>query len=109
MLLRRELWRRGLRYRLKSKIYGKPDAVFVRARVALFVDGCFWHGCPEHSVQPKTNAKFWIEKIARNRTRDLLVAEQLTAEGWTVIRVWEHSVRKDLQSCAAVVEAAVRA
>lgn len=97
LVLRHALWSRGLRYRLNCKIAGKPDLVFPRHRVALFVDGCFWHGCPEHGATPKTNVEFWSAKLARNRERDCEVATQLASENWTVVRVWEHEVRSDLE------------
>lgn len=75
----------------------KPDFVFQKSKTALFVDGCFWHGCPRHATKPKTNAKFWREKIARNKARDRRVNRLLRARGWKVIRVWEHElVRKNL-------------
>ncbi len=72
----------------------RPDFVFPRLRIAVFVDGCFWHGCPIHATQPKQNAKFWREKIARNQARDLLVTRQLRARGWRVVRFWEHELTK---------------
>ena len=72
----------------------RPDFVFPRLRIAVFVDGCFWHGCPIHATQPKQNAKFWCEKIARNQARDLLVTRQLRARGWQVLRLWEHELTR---------------
>lgn len=62
LLLRRALWKKGLRYRLFNKLPGRPDILFIRKRVAIFVDGCFWHGCPEHGTQPRSNADFWKKK-----------------------------------------------
>ena len=78
-------WRRG------SALFGKPDFVFRRERVAVFVDGCFWHGCPKpkHAPLPKNNAEFWAAKLGRNRERDLLVTKTLRKAGWRVVRVWE--------------------
>ena len=96
LLLRRAIWRQGFRYRLHAKLHGKPDMVFLGRKVVVFVDGCFWHGCPEHGAKPKTNAFFWAEKLARNRERDEEVTAILELQGWTVIRVWEHEVRADL-------------
>ena len=72
----------------------KPDFVFRAHRLAVFVDGCFWHGCPIHGTQPRQNAKFWREKIARNRARDRLVNRTLRAMGWRVFRIWEHELRR---------------
>ncbi len=92
--LRSLLHGRGLRFRVDHTIQGLPrrraDIVFPRARVAVFVDGCFWHGCPEHCVQPKANADWWREKIAVNGRRDAETDAALTGLGWKVIRVWEH-------------------
>lgn len=104
--LRGALWRLGLRYRIHHALPGRPDVVFPTQRIAIFIDGCFWHGCPEHAVQPKTNETFWINKIGRNRVRDQQVTLTLQADGWTVLRFWEHEVKKDLPQ---VVEQIVRA
>ena len=67
----------------------RPDFVFRRERVAVFVDGCFWHGCPRHATQPRQNRKFWREKIARNQARDALTTQGLRRKGWRVLRIWE--------------------
>lgn len=89
--LRRELFALGLRYRLTtSYLPCRPDIVFGTAKVAVFVDGCFLHGCSLHFVQPKNNAEFWQEKIATNRHRDARNDEELELLGWQVVRVWEH-------------------
>jgi DNA mismatch endonuclease, patch repair protein len=95
LLLRRALWHSGLRYRLRTTkaLPGKPDIVFPGARLAVFVDGCFWHGCPIHYQAPQANASFWCDKLAVNVARDRRVDKQLQALGWTVVRVWEHAVR----------------
>ena len=77
-------------WRRKAAVFGKPDFVFPKLKLAVFVDGCFWHGCPIHATQPKTNAKFWRTKIARNR----LVTRALRRAGWRVLRIWEHELRK---------------
>lgn len=81
-------WRRG------SKLPGKPDFVFPRLKVAVFVDGCFWHGCPKHVTQPKTNVSFWRKKIARNRQRDREVGRILRHMGWRVVRAWQHGLSR---------------
>ncbi len=88
--VRRALWGAGLRYRINPKPPGRPDLFFPSERVAVFVDGCFWHGCPEHGVRPKTNVEFWRAKIERNIKRDQQVTAKLTADGWKVLRYWEH-------------------
>ncbi len=72
----------------------KPDFVFRAHRLAVFVDGCFWHGCPIHGTQPRQNAKFWREKIARNRARDRLVNRTLRAQGWRVLCIWGHALKR---------------
>lgn len=98
LAVRRLLHRRGLRYRVHLRpvpsLRRTADIVFTRARVAVFVDGCFWHGCPHcyGQRQHKTNAWYWPEKIQRNRTRDEDTDAKLVAAGWDVVRVWEHEV-----------------
>lgn len=92
--LRRALHALGLRYRLQVPLSRKPrrvaDIVFIGARVAVFVDGCFWHGCPLHATWPKENARFWRAKIETNRARDADTNRRLRELGWEVIRVWSH-------------------
>lgn len=92
--LRSALHRKGLRFRIDEKLIGnlnrKADIVFRPVRVAIFVDGCFWHGCPIHGTQAKANAEFWAWKIKQNQERDLDTTNRLEAAGWLVIRVWEH-------------------
>ncbi|WP_256077687.1 very short patch repair endonuclease [Massilia sp. YIM B04103] len=92
--LRRELYRRGLRYRVEFEVLKKPrriaDIAFPRLMIAIFVDGCFWHGCPEHATWPKQNSEFWRQKIEANRARDADTNERLQSIGWTVLRFWEH-------------------
>lgn len=99
ILLRKALWAEGLRYRLRNKLSGHPDIVFIRQKVAIFVDGCFWHSCPLHGTKPKTNVSFWKEKLLMNRARDKRVNTTLRAEGWTVLRFWQHDVQKSLSKC----------
>ena len=100
MLLRRALWRRGVRYRLHAKLPGTPDVAVPRAKLAIFVDACFWHGCPDHYTAPIKNGDYWEAKIARNRTRDSRVDNQLRESGWEVARVWEHELRDDIDEVA---------
>ena len=108
LLLRRALWSAGARYRLRYPLPGRPDIVFPGPQIAVFVDGCFWHGCPEHGVQPLTNSEFWKRKIAQNMARDNLIDVKLAAIGWRVVRVWEHDVERSLDSAAEGVLLAVR-
>jgi DNA mismatch endonuclease (patch repair protein) len=81
-------------WRRNSTLIGKPDFVFPKLRLAVFVDGCFWHGCPIHGTKPKQNAEFWLTKIARNQTRDRLVNRTLRKTGWRVLRIWEHELAR---------------
>jgi DNA mismatch endonuclease, patch repair protein len=78
------------------KLPGTPDIALVNPKVAVFVDGCFWHGCPHHGTMPKTNTAFWRAKIVRNRERDAEIDEKLRALGWKPIRVWEHDIKFSL-------------
>jgi DNA mismatch endonuclease, patch repair protein len=80
-------------WRRHQPVFGSPDFIFPKWHIAVFVDGCFWHGCPQHSTIPKNNAAFWREKRAANKARDLLVGRTLSKEGWTVLRIWEHDLR----------------
>ena len=95
LALRRELHRRGLRFRKQYRIDDMPrrctvDVVFTRARLAVFVDGCRWHKCPEHFREPRANAEYWNAKFARNVARDKANDLALLSAGWHVLRVWEH-------------------
>lgn len=103
LALRRALWRRGLRYRLHPALPGTPDLAFMSARVAVFVDGCFWHGCPEHYTAPKANADFWSAKIEANRSRDARVDAQLIELGWRSVRLWEHVVMADVEGAVHLI------
>lgn len=93
-------WRRGARLQWKIErgplkpFRVHPDFVFRARKLAVFVDGCFWHGCPIHGTQPRQNGAFWRKKIAANRTRDRLVTRTLRARGWTVLRLWEHELAR---------------
>lgn len=109
LLLRRDLHRKGLRYRVDAALPGMPrrraDILFTRAKVAVFVDGCFWHGCPEHKTSPANNGAWWAAKLARNVERDRETNAHLTSLGWTVLRVWEH---ENMQHAATDIERIVR-
>lgn len=99
MGLRRELHARGLRYRLHVRLPFLRrriiDIAFPKQRIAVLVNGCFWHGCPQHATWPSANAAWWREKIEANLRRDADTDSQLAAHGWTVIRVWEHEVPRE--------------
>lgn len=110
ILLMKELWARGLRYRKNVKtIVGKPDIVFIGKKVAVFCDSEFWHGYnwEEQKHNFKSNQDFWIPKIERNMKRDTEVTETLRSEGWTVLRFWGNEIKKNTSFCADVVENAL--
>jgi len=105
LLLRKALWHLGLRYRLQVPLPGKPDIAFPGKRLAVFVDGCFWHGCPLHATRPKGNQTFWDRKLRENMQRDERTTAALKASGWTVLRVWEHEVATDISAVAERIRA----
>ncbi|MFD5814614.1 very short patch repair endonuclease [Streptomyces sp. NPDC127038] len=100
LVVRRLLHAAGLRYRVEYPVPGmarrRIDVAFTRAKVAVLIDGCFWHGCPQHATQPKANAEWWRTKLDRNMARDRETTEHLTALGWTVLRFWEHEAPEDV-------------
>jgi DNA mismatch endonuclease, patch repair protein len=109
MALRRAVHKLGLRYRVNARplrqVRRTADLVFTRARVAVFLDGCFWHGCPDHHTVARTNARFWAEKVDTNRQRDRDTDRKLAEAGWIALRVWEHEdVEEAAQRVARVVE-----
>ena len=107
--LRRALHSRGLRYRVQLQTPGnrrrRIDIAFTRAKVAVFVDGCYWHGCPDHGTRPVTNREWWDWKIKRNRDRDADTNRLLKDQGWVVVRIWEH---EDARASAQQIEALLR-
>ena len=106
--LRSELHKRGLRYRVDWPLPGtrrRADVAFPRARVAVFVDGCFWHGCPEHKTVPRSNREWWQAKLLANMARDLDTNRKLIRQGWKVLRFWEH---EDMDRATVEIERAVR-
>ena len=110
LLLRQELWSRGLRYRKNvNRIYGKPDIVFIGKKVAVFCDSEFWHGYnwEERKKDFKSHQEFWIPKIERNMERDAEVTAKLESEGWTVLRFWGNEIKKNTAQCADIIEKAV--
>ena len=108
MKARRDLHRRGLRYRLAYPLPGRPDIVFVRARVAIFIDSCFWHGCPQHLRMPQSNEEYWHAKIARNIERDKRTNASYEGLEWRLIRLWEHELKESFEACMDAIEAVVR-
>jgi len=107
--LRRELHRRGLRYRVNARplvgVNRTADVVFRKAKIAVFLHGCFWHGCPDHFQVPRTNASYWEAKIANNSARDDKTRIQLSTSGWLVVIVWEH---EDPVAAAELIAASVK-
>lgn len=105
--VRKLLHASGYRYRLNERVPHMSrrtiDIAFTRAKVAVFLDGCFWHGCPEHATQPKSNAEWWRQKLDRNMARDAETTAHLVAEGWTVLRFWEHQAPVQVAETVAEV------
>jgi DNA mismatch endonuclease, patch repair protein len=95
-------------WRRHADLVGRPDFVFAEHRVAVFVDGCFWHGCLKHSSLPASNRAFWKKKIAANKARDQRVNRTLRKEGWRVVRVWEHDLAKRGEACIRRIQAALK-
>jgi len=94
--LRKMLFAAGIRgYRIHYNLPGKPDIVFLKRKIAVFIDGCFWHKCPVDFQEPETRKEFWLEKIQSNIDRDKKINKQLKHEGWTIIRIWEHEIKKE--------------
>ncbi|MEU2558897.1 very short patch repair endonuclease [Streptomyces longispororuber] len=107
-LIRQLVHAQGLRYRVAARpladLRRTADLVFRPAKVAVFIDGCYWHGCPEHYVPPKTNSGYWSDKVARNMTRDRDTDQRLADAGWLVLRFWEH---EPAEACATRIAAEV--
>lgn len=111
LILRKELWKRGLRYRKNVKnVFGHPDIAFIGKKVAVFCDSEFWHGYDwEHrNADIKSRRDFWIPKIERNMQRDIEVTEVLKSDGWIVLRFWGKEIKKDVCKCADIIETAVK-
>jgi DNA mismatch endonuclease (patch repair protein) len=111
LALRSALHSHGLRYVVDQRpvptLNRRADLLFTRARLAVFVDGCFWHGCPEHGTTASTNRVWWTAKIAKNKARDAHTDTVLESAGWQVVRLWEHEIRDDLDAAMARVTAAL--
>lgn len=111
VMLRNELWSRGLHYRKNDKtVFGHPDLTFKGKKIAIFVDSEFWHGYDweNRKTDFKSHQEFWIPKIERNMQRDIEVNEKLKSDGWTVIRFWGKDIKIDVAACADIVERAVK-
>lgn len=106
--LRRRIWGEGLRYRLHAETPGgRPDLTFAGPRVAVYVDGCFWHGCPDHYVRPRSRSAFWSRKLRENLARDRRQTLKLEDSGWTACRFWEHEIYQDLEGVVAAIKRAI--
>lgn len=106
--VRSALHRRGLRFRLYCSLPGNPDIVFVRAHVVVFIDSCFWHGCPRHLRMPKSNKRYWNRKIARNAERDARTSATYKQSDWKLLRFWEHELKDNFDRCVKKIERTVR-
>lgn len=102
--VRSSLHRRGLRFRLNYPVLGKPDIVFVRPKIVVFIDSCFWHGCPKHIRMPSSNKEYWTNKIARNIKRDAEVNSAYKQMDWKILRFWEHEIKENLDRCVNIIE-----
>lgn len=109
-MLRSILWRRGLRYRTHDRsVPGRPDLSHKASRVAVFIDGCFWHGCPRHYTQPATRRDFWDSKLARNKALRAQALQRLADDGWKTLMIWECDLTADPVTFADEVERLLRA
>ncbi|MFJ9433426.1 very short patch repair endonuclease [Streptomyces sp. NPDC101490] len=113
LAVRRLLHASGLRYRVSVPVPGIPrrtiDIAWKTARIAVFLDGCFWHGCPQHATQPKANAEWWRAKLDKNMARDRETTEHLEAQGWRVLRFWEHEAPDSVARAVALTKAETQA
>lgn len=102
--IRKILWSMGKRYRVHDKtVFGRPDISNKSKSIAVFIDGCFWHGCKRCYVEPKTNTKFWRAKIAANRKRRRLVRSKLKIDKWTVLEFWQHDIDKNPERVTSII------
>lgn len=104
LLVRKALFKRGYRFRIKSNLFGKPDIIFKPKKLVIFCDGDFWHG-KNYRKEKSRYEPFWVEKIKRNIARDKLVNRTLSKDGWTVLRFWKSEILKNLESCIGKIEA----
>lgn len=102
--LRSALWQRGHRFRIQYPIEGKPDIVFPKKKLAIFCDGCYWHGCPECKKIPETNKDFWLKKFEENKRRAKKVNKILQESSWIVLRIWGHQIKNNLDEVVLKIE-----
>lgn len=99
-----ELWKRGIRLRRNvSSLYGKPDFAVKKYKIVIFIDSCFWHGCPLHFIAPKSNQEYWKQKVQKNILRDLEITHYYKSQHWNLLRVWEHQINDDLTSTITLI------
>lgn len=104
---RKLIWNKSLKgYRIKSKILGKPDLYFSKKKIAVFIDGCFWHQCPQDFIRPKSKNNYWDSKIKNNKKRDKKITKKLSELDIKVIRFWEHDIEKDPEKCYSILRTA---
>lgn len=104
LAFRKYVWTSGIRgYRIKTKIIGKPDLYFSKKKIAVFIDGCFWHKCPKDYIRPKSKKTFWDKKIEHNIKRDKVVKIELEKQGIKILRFWEHEIEEDIQKCILIL------
>jgi len=104
LLIKKRLHKKNLKFKSNlSSLPGKPDIVFEKNRLVVFLDSCFWHQCPYHKNIPKTNKRYWIPKLAKNKERDKAVSKLLRKDGWKVIRFWEHQVKNNMDKCIELI------
>lgn len=105
---RHQLWKRGVRYRKNNpSLFGKPDISIINKNVVVFVDSCFWHGCSKHARLPKSNENYWMNKIEKNKKRDVEVSNFYKIKGWKIIRVWEHQIKNSLEKTVESIASAI--
>jgi len=105
LTIRKILWSNGKRYRVHSNsIFGRPDISVKKKKLAIFIDGCFWHGCKQCSKTPQSNTRYWKMKFKRNIQRRKMIISRLTEEGWSVLQFWEHDINQNPQAVARKIE-----
>ena len=103
------LWHKGLRFRKNVKsLPGAPDIAIKKYKVAVFIDSCFWHGCPDHFRLPESNTEYWARKIAKNKNRDQNVTSHYVSSGWRILRVWEHEFKEDFDAAVTRIAEFIR-
>jgi len=100
-----DLWKKGYRFRRNvTSLYGKPDIAIKKYKIVIFIDSCFWHGCPDHCRMPTSNKPYWENKIKRNKERDKKVVEYFKKKGWNILRIWEHELKNDYETTISKIE-----